>query len=85
MHEQNNAATNRFCKSDRYRDIGRLKMESEILLNVSDYARVARLKLTPGVLDYYEGGALDEVTLRDNVAAWERLKLYYHVLAGVGR
>jgi len=36
-------------------------------------------------LDYYEGGALDEITLRENSAGWERLKLYYHVLAGVGR
>jgi 4-hydroxymandelate oxidase len=28
---------------------------------------------------------LDEITLRENTAGWERLKLYYHVLAGVGR
>jgi hypothetical protein len=25
------------------------------------------------------------LTLRENTAGWERLKLYYHVLAGVGR
>jgi len=54
------------------------------LLNVSDYARAARVKLTPDVFDYYEGGALDEITLRENTAGWERLKLYYRVLAGVG-
>lgn len=57
---------------------------SEPLLNVVDYARAARGKLSQGVLDYYEGGALDEITLRENVAGWERLKLYYHVLAAVG-
>ncbi|MEY2511774.1 MAG: 4-hydroxymandelate oxidase [Verrucomicrobiota bacterium] len=34
--------------------------------------------------DYFEGGALDEITLRENTAGWERLKLYYRVLAGVG-
>ncbi|MEY2563270.1 MAG: 4-hydroxymandelate oxidase [Verrucomicrobiota bacterium] len=56
----------------------------ETLLNVADYARAARDKLSGGVLDYYEGGALDEITLRENTAAWERLKLYYRVLAGVG-
>ena len=28
---------------------------------------------------------MDEITLRENTAGWERLKLYYHVLAGVGR
>jgi 4-hydroxymandelate oxidase len=36
------------------------------------------------VLDYFEGGALDEITLRENTAGWERLKLYYRVLACVG-
>src|SRR5205814_3815019 len=37
------------------------------------------------VFDYYEGGALDEITLGENSAGWEKLKLYYRVLAGVGR
>jgi 4-hydroxymandelate oxidase len=57
---------------------------SEALLNIHDYHRAARAKLPKEVLDYYEGGALDEITLRENTAGWERLKLYYHVLAGVG-
>jgi 4-hydroxymandelate oxidase len=56
----------------------------EPLLSVADYAQAARGMLPKDVLDYYEGGALDEITLRENVAGWERLKLYYHVLAGVG-
>jgi 4-hydroxymandelate oxidase len=59
-------------------------MNSDLLLNIADYAAAARSKLPKDVFDYYEGGALDEVTLRENVAAWERLKLYYRVLAGVG-
>src|SRR6266550_6846771 len=54
------------------------------LLNVDDYARAARAKLSKEVCDYIEGGALDEITLRENTTSWERLKLYYHVLAGVG-
>ena len=54
------------------------------MLSVSDYARAARGRLPKDVLDYYEGGALDEITLRENTAGWERLKLYYRVLAGVG-
>src|SRR5258708_7161432 len=41
-------------------------------------------KMPTDVFDYYEGGALDEITLRENTAGWERLKLYYRVLAGVG-
>ncbi|MFN2621208.1 MAG: alpha-hydroxy acid oxidase [Chthoniobacterales bacterium] len=54
------------------------------LLNISDYGRAAREKLPKDVIGYYEGGALDEITLRENTAGWERLKLYYKVLAGVG-
>ena len=54
------------------------------LLNVADYALVARGKLPKDCFDYYEGGALDEITLRENSSGWERLKLYYRVLAGVG-
>ena len=59
-------------------------MDSEPLLNVADYARAARCRLPKDVCDYYEGGALDEITLRENAAAWERLKLWYRVLARVG-
>lgn len=59
-------------------------MESQQLLSVHDYHRVARTKLPKEVLDYFEGGALDEITLRENTSGWERLKLYYHVLAGIG-
>src|SRR5438270_12648799 len=59
-------------------------MDGEKFLNVADYARAATAKLSKDVLGYFEGGALDEITLRDNTAGWERLKLYYRVLAGVG-
>jgi 4-hydroxymandelate oxidase len=59
-------------------------VHSEPLLNVADYARAARRTLPKDVLDYFEGGALDEVTLRENTDGWTRLKLYYRVLAGVG-
>jgi 4-hydroxymandelate oxidase len=55
----------------------------DLLFNIADYARAARAKLAREVCDYYEGGALDEITLRENGASWERLKLYYRVLAGV--
>ena len=58
-------------------------VDPEALLNVADYARAARGKMPQGSFDYYEGGALDEVTLRDNSDSWTQLKLYYRVLAGV--
>lgn len=57
----------------------------EPLINIADYSRVARSKLPKPVCDYFEGGALDEIALRENTAGWERLKLYYRVLAGVGK
>jgi 4-hydroxymandelate oxidase len=59
-------------------------VELQQLLNVADYARAAVAKLPKDVLGYYEGGALDEITLRENTAGWEKLKLYYRVLADVG-
>ena len=39
-------------------------------------------KLDAGVLGYFAGGAGDEETLRDNVAAWGRWRLRPRVLAG---
>src|SRR5207253_10989189 len=59
-------------------------VESQQLLSIHDYHRAARAKLPKEDLDYFEGGALDEMTLRENTAGWEQLKLYYHVLAGIG-
>src|SRR5947209_13023117 len=35
-------------------------------------SRSAAEALPPGPLGYYTGGACDEITLRDNVAAWQR-------------
>ncbi len=57
---------------------------AEVLLNISDYAAAARGRIEKAAFDYYEGGALDEHTLRENSEGWARLKLYYRVLAGAG-
>jgi isopentenyl diphosphate isomerase/L-lactate dehydrogenase-like FMN-dependent dehydrogenase len=54
------------------------------LINVADFERVAAERLEAGVLGYFAGGAGDELTLRDNVAAWSRWRLRPRVLAGVG-
>lgn len=59
-------------------------MTSSPLVNILDFEREAARRLPKTVLDYYAGGALDEVTLRDNRAAYERIVLYFRVLAGVG-
>jgi isopentenyl diphosphate isomerase/L-lactate dehydrogenase-like FMN-dependent dehydrogenase len=52
------------------------------LINVADFERVASEKLDAGVLGYFAGGAGDEQTLRDNVAAWQRWQLRPRMLAG---
>lgn len=53
------------------------------LVSVADYAEAARAVLPRDVYDYFAGGALDEITLGENEAAWRRLRLWYGVLAGV--
>jgi isopentenyl diphosphate isomerase/L-lactate dehydrogenase-like FMN-dependent dehydrogenase len=52
-------------------------------VNVSDYERLAEEKLDANAHAYFAGGAGDEVTLRDNVAAFERRKLRPRVLVDV--
>jgi isopentenyl diphosphate isomerase/L-lactate dehydrogenase-like FMN-dependent dehydrogenase len=53
-------------------------------LNVWDYERLAEEKLDANAHAYFAGGAGDEVTLRDNVAAFEHRKLRPRVLVDVG-
>jgi len=53
-------------------------------VNIWDYERLAEEKLDANAHAYFAGGAGDEVTLRDNVAAFERRKLRPRVLVDVG-
>ena len=50
---------------------------------LSDFQRAAAETLAPGPLDYYFGGAADELTLGDNEAAWRRLAIRPRVLVDV--
>ena len=52
-------------------------------LNVWDYERLAEEALEPGAFGYFAGGAGDEITLRDNVAAYARWQLRPRVLVDV--
>ncbi len=52
-------------------------------LNLADYEVAARERIAPESWDYYASGANDEITLRDNRAAYDRVKLYYRVLVDV--
>jgi len=52
-------------------------------INVADFERLAAEKLERGPLDYFAGGAGDEVTLRENAEAWGHWRLRPRVLSGV--
>lgn len=55
----------------------------ELPLTLADFAAVAEQRLPPSAFGYYVGGAGDEVTVRDNVAAWSRTALRPRVLVDV--
>lgn len=52
-------------------------------INVAGFERLAAEKLETGILGYFAGGAGDELTLGENVAAWGRWRLRPRVLAGL--
>src|SRR5688500_9523420 len=54
-------------------------------LNLADVEAAARERLTALAYEYYVGGANDEVTVRENRAAFERLALRYRVLVDISR
>jgi isopentenyl diphosphate isomerase/L-lactate dehydrogenase-like FMN-dependent dehydrogenase len=53
-------------------------------LTVADYEALARAKLDDNAWEYIRGGAGDETTLRENLAAFARWKLRPRVLRDVG-
>ncbi len=54
-------------------------------INLADFEEQARQRVEPGAWGYIAGGADDEITLRDNVAAFHRLRLAPRVLVDVSR
>ena len=52
----------------------------ELPLTISDFERRAAELMPPGAHGYFAGGAGEEITLRDNVAAWQRLALRPRVM-----
>ena len=53
------------------------------LVNITDYEKLAKEKLTQMAYDYYSSGANDEITLRENIDAYKRIFLKYRVLVDV--
>lgn len=52
-------------------------------INVADYEHLAKAALPQEAWDHISGGAEDEVTLRENVAAFRRIRLIPRVLKDV--
>ncbi|HEX6819692.1 MAG TPA: alpha-hydroxy acid oxidase [Ktedonobacterales bacterium] len=52
-------------------------------INLHEYEALARERMDPTGFEYYLGGSDDEVTLRENRAAFERLRLRPRVLVDV--
>jgi 4-hydroxymandelate oxidase len=50
---------------------------------IADFEPVARANLSQMAYDYFSSGAEDEVTLRDNMAAFDRIRLRPRMLRGV--
>ena len=52
-------------------------------VNIEDLRQLARKRLPRAIFDFFDGGAEDEVTLRANRAAFERVRLLPRVLVNV--
>ena len=57
-----------------------LKSPTPTPATLGDYAEAARHALDDAAWAFFEGGAADEITLRENIAAWQRLSLWPRVL-----
>src|SRR3954465_2598208 len=55
------------------------------LVSIEDLRQIAKRRLPRAIFDFFDGGAEDEVTLRDNRAAFERIRLLPKVLVNVAK
>lgn len=60
-------------------------MDIASTVNLSEIEKIAQECLSPAARDYYASGANDEITLRRNREAFERISLWYRVLVDVAR
>lgn len=52
-------------------------------ITVAEYEPLARAAMNRGAWDYYAGGAGDEISLGENLRAWDRLRLRPRILVDV--
>jgi (S)-mandelate dehydrogenase len=58
-------------------------MHLEKAVNIEDLRQMARRRLPRAIFDFFDGGAEDELTLRENRAAFQRVRLLPKVLVNV--
>jgi (S)-mandelate dehydrogenase len=58
-------------------------MHLEKAINIEDLRQMARRRLPRAIFDFFDGGAEDELTLRENRAAFQRVRLLPKVLVNV--
>ena len=54
-------------------------------VEILDYEAIAREKLDKMAFDYYVSGANDQITLRENRSAFERIQLLPRMMVDVSR
>ena len=54
-----------------------------VAVSVADFQRLAQVKLPAPTYDYITSGTTDEVTLRDNIEAFRRIRLLPPILKGI--
>lgn len=54
-------------------------------INIFDYEPLAQARIEPAAWDFYQGGSDDELTLRENRTAFERIRLRPRMLVDVTR
>ena len=52
-------------------------------VSIEDLRLIAKRRIPRAIFDFFDGGAEDEVTLRENRAAFERIRLRPRVLVNV--
>jgi 4-hydroxymandelate oxidase len=54
-------------------------------VNLGELEALAKERLSPMAFDYFVSGACDEITLRDNMRAYDRIQLSPHMLVDVSK
>jgi isopentenyl diphosphate isomerase/L-lactate dehydrogenase-like FMN-dependent dehydrogenase/predicted DNA-binding transcriptional regulator YafY len=68
---------------DHFQSQPQTKEPSMQPINLREYEALAQTHMDPAAWDYFQGGSDDEVTLRENCAAFQRIRLRPRVLVDV--